>query len=282
MSAEGRFAIAGDLLAGPHGDGRWNNLGYWRSGNDCIGNDYTAACMALARRHAEAIQLGPEDHLLELACGYGASLDLWRDEFAVARLCALERRVNCVASIRARDPEMAANIFHGRFDRPLPEAMPGQHDALICVDAAYHADSLHAFLACAASALKPGGRLAFSTLIKGEVSAAEQKPDWLSGSLLKLAAIPAASRVSHQTLKTQLSASGFDTLSITDISEPVLAGFANWVAHRRRTIPLTRRLSREWLKIEATARLCHALRARKRWCYVVVAAQKRQEVKPSP
>lgn len=269
MAVDRQFAIAGELLAGAEGDARWNNLGYWRAGDD-----YTAACRALARLHAEAISLGANDRLLELACGHGAALELWRDEFSVTDCHALEVRNDCISAIRRRDPARADRVVQGRFDRPLPDTLPRDCDALICVDAVYHADSLDAFLKCAASVLKENGRIAFTTLVAEQNSPV----DPVTALLLNLAHIPPASRPTRPVLEQCLQARGFQNVAVTDISEPVLSGFASWVRQCHNRLTLMQRLRPEWLKIEMSARLCRRLIGSKSWNYVLVSARRYSEV----
>lgn len=264
----GNYAISTALLAA-QADLAWANLGDWQDTGD-----YVAACRQLARRHGDAIALGPDDRLLDLACGQGASLLFWPDAFGTREVTAVDIQAACVARIRAQAPAALQAIHHARFDRlPLPEGLAGAScDAAICVDAAYHASSLSAFAGFAAAAVKPGGRLAFSTLL--QAPAMTVMPAWRQGmatALLASAGIPAASLVSAETLRTTLAATGWQNTVITPLPQ-VLGGFADFVAARAQGLPLRQRLSPGWLKIAMTGRLCRQLHDNGHLRYVLVSA----------
>ncbi|MEL0027145.1 MAG: class I SAM-dependent methyltransferase, partial [Perlucidibaca sp.] len=108
----------------------------------------------LACRVGTAAGLSLGDRVLDLACGRGASLRLWPEAFFVAAVTGLEHQLACVESVRRAQPARLDGIHHGRFDRlPMPAGMvAGSFDAVVCVDAAYHADSLVAFATHAAAA----------------------------------------------------------------------------------------------------------------------------------
>jgi hypothetical protein len=86
------FNINGQLLSPNPQHWIWNNLGNWANEND-----YGMACQALARLHGQAAQLRAGQHVLELACGYGAAFELWKAEFKINKISALEYRPQCVA-----------------------------------------------------------------------------------------------------------------------------------------------------------------------------------------
>lgn len=244
-----RFNIAGDLLAGPDGDGRWNNLGYWKSAQN-----YTDACSALAELHGVAAGLIASSRLLELACGHGAALDLWCDRFGVTRISALEYRPDCVQRIAESKHPCVVRVVQGRFDLPLFSLFGEERfDAVICVDAAYHASSLEDFLESCLPQLADGGVMVFSTLVRADapkqVSVFWQ---WLSSGLLRLAAIPENSIMTQGAIQSVLKSKGM-TMTYTDLGPEVFSGFSWWVNVRRKGLGIRRRLSRDWFKAEVVA-----------------------------
>lgn len=257
-----RFAIAGDMLAGPGGDGRWNNLGYWKNAQS-----YTEACRALAEIHGVAAGLTASHRLLELACGYGAALDVWRDRFNVSQRAALEYRPDCVGRIGL----LGQPAVTGRFDEPLDALFPASSfDAVICVDAAYHARSLAAFVAAAESVLAKQGLLVFSTLVL-----ADARPmGWSANALFNAAGIPTASLMTESNLRQTVAEQGLLVTMLEDISDAVFAGFADWVARRSRILSWREKYSAAWLKIAVTARWCHRLSVRKNLRYVLVTVRR--------
>lgn len=257
------FAIASDLLA-DDGAAGWSNLGCWPVAASAAAVSYPQACRELALRVGQAAGLGVNDAVIDLGCGQGASLALWPQAFAVTRVTGVERQPDCVAAIRARAPALPAlqAIHAGRFDRlPLPAGLPAHgFDAALCVDAAYHAESLAAFAGCAAATLKPGGRLAFTTLVLS--AAGERLPVWSRRrllALLALAGIPAASIGSAAGMQGTLTAAGFAGVRLTALDAEVLAGFAAFVTGRREQLSWRQRLLPGWRKISLTARLCRYL-----------------------
>lgn len=268
-----RFAIDGALLAGPDGDWRWNNLGYWREANG-----YTEACAALARLHAQAAHLSAGESVLELACGYGAALSLWQQEFAAGSLYGLEYREQCVQAIQNVSVLDQPRVAVGRFDDPLPDLLSEplrRHpvDAVLCVDAAYHARSLDDFLDSLSPGLKTNGRLVFSTLVRAD----DPAPFWRrqrNGVLLRLASMPDASVLSAKGLQAVLNQHGFDA-RLEDISDCVFAGFADWVRRRQQQLRPDQSRSAAWLKIRLTGHWCDALAADQSLRYVMVTGRKR-------
>ncbi len=265
-----RFAIDGALLAGPGGDVRWNNLGDWHQAAD-----YAQACRSLARRHGEAAALAPGKRVLELACGFGAGIDLWREHFGVAHICALELRQTCVAALQDRlQAQEDIEVYRGRFDVPLPAPLRKQRfDVVLCVDAAYHARSLDDFLATALGALADEGRLVFSTLVwaNGSPSAWRRA---LARQLLRTAGIPPTSLFSESRLRALLLRHELHELKLERLTADVLPGFHRWVTHRHRQLPQRLRWSAAWLKIRGAAALCAYLYRHRLVDYVLVSARR--------
>lgn len=269
------FEIDGALLAGATGDWRWNNLGDWQ-----VATDYEHACIALARRHAEFAGLSVHSNLLELACGYGASIELWRDQFQVTAITALEYRQRCVdwlnQSLNTNHHQTHAHIqvLQGRFDRPLPTALAQQSfDTLLCIDAAYHATSLHQFLITASTALQPKGVLCFSTLMWIDSADSSARIAVKIGQqLLKLVGIPAASVLTQPQINTLFQQLHWEDLQIQSIEQHVFEGFANWVQQQNQRLAPRHRYSMAWQKICATARLCRWLQQHKILRYIMIRA----------
>jgi cyclopropane fatty-acyl-phospholipid synthase-like methyltransferase len=241
------------LLGGQQRPHFWNNLGLWSAGSD-----YDNACSALAHVHAQAIALNPQDYLIDLACGSGASLKLWQQHYGLKHVIGLEKTIIT---------QSATAIISGRFDQlPLPRPLQGRSfDAAICIDAAYHAQSITAFLNTAQTVLISQGRLVFSTVVCPDNSPAKRLD-------LRLAGIPHASQVTYQTLNQALAAD-WKNIEINVLSS-VFSGFAEHVVRREQQLTWRDKFSPAWLKIQATAALCKRLQTAN-FDYVLISAQRR-------
>jgi len=241
------------LLGGQQQSQYWNNLGLWSAETN-----YDNACRALAHVHAQAIALNPHDYLIDLACGSGASLKLWQQHYGLKHVIGLEK----TSTARSTTP-----ILRGRFDQlPLPAPLLDRSfDAAICIDAAYHAQSISAFLNTAKTLLVSQGRLVFSTVVGPDNSPAKRLD-------LRLAGIPHASQVTYQTLNQALAAD-WENIEINVLSS-VLSGFAEHVARREQQLTWRDKFSPAWLKIQATAALCKRLQTAN-FDYVLISAQRR-------
>lgn len=275
-SAEQQFAIASHLLGQPqHGLG-WSNLGYWPNADD-----YDTACQQLAERIGLAARLKPDDRILELACGQGASLNYWHKRFQVQHLHALELQPILVKRIRQQQPAVLRLIAQGRFDQlPLPELLeqhiqPQGVDVVVCVDAAYHASSVADFANVSRHCLRPGGRLSFSTLTLDEMwLKASRWQQRLHQQLLNAADVPMASVCTQEQIKQQLGSLGFVNIQVQHLDSAVLDGFAQFVQQRATQLSLKARMQPAWLKIAITARLCRFLKQQGLVHYSVVSAQR--------
>lgn len=269
MRAQGDFAIPVALLSDAAAPLAWANLGDWTATSN-----YSQACRQLALRVGSAAGLQPGDRVLDLACGEGASLCLWPEVFGVTRVTGLEYQARCVERILRQPPARLEAILQGRFDEwPAPAALQAQvFDAVLCVDAAYHASSLAAFAGFAAQLLRPQGRLAFTTLL-----ADAPWPDGFSPQRLAMAraGIPAASVLTASELQATLAQQGFADISLQLLDTEVLLGFADFVRRRAAKLPLRRKLGAGWLKIQATAWLCRQVYRSGSLHYGLVSATRR-------
>jgi 2-polyprenyl-3-methyl-5-hydroxy-6-metoxy-1,4-benzoquinol methylase len=262
---ERNFAIATELLSDAPAALAWANLGDWSTARH-----YDEACRALALRVGQAAALSPGDRVLDLACGHGASLALWPQAFGLRQVSGLEFQSHCVEKIRAHAPAGLDAIVHGRFDTlPASALLPAQSfDAAVCVDAAYHAQSLEAFAAFAAAMLKPQGRFAFTTLVA---------PGPL-GTALRLALapaqIPAASVQEESAVIATLVAQGFTRITVQNLDAAVLQGFADFVARRQHELSWAQKASAGWLKIRSTGWLCQRAHRHGTLHYALISATK--------
>lgn len=267
--AQADFAIPVDLLSDDDAPLAWANLGDWSAASD-----YVQACRQLALRVGTAAALRPHDRVLDLACGEGASLCLWPEAFGVTHVTGLEYQARCVERIRQHAPAGLEAIVQGRFDEwPAPAALPAQaFDAVLCVDAAYHATSLAAFAAFAAPLLRPQGRLAFTTLL----AAAPGRRGRCSPQRLALAraGISAASVLTSTELQATLAQQGFSDTTVQLLDAEVLQGFADFVSRRGAELPWRRKAGAGWLKIQATAWLCRQVSRSGSLHYGLVSAKK--------
>lgn len=269
-----QLAIPTNLLDARPSKRTWSNLGDWSESHD-----YSAACHALACRIGRAADLGPSDTLLELACGHGASLDVWSEVFGVSVVDAIERQTRALASLTSDRPEALRDLWQADMNLILSQKMPWptdkQYDALVVVDAAYHFLGLRAFLEESSGRLRSGGRIAFTTLVMG--SNWTRARSWQKSLVLKLAAgalIPAESLVAEEELTDLFGAAGFHAPVCTILDREVLEGFTRFVARRRRELKRRERCSAGWWKVEATAAAARQLLRTGLLHYVLLKAVK--------
>lgn len=275
-----RYRIASYLLSETQRTLAWSNLGYWENTDD-----YVIACEQLAAKIGSAAKLNNQTRLLDLACGQGASIVFWRQHFGINYMTALDIQTGYIRNIKDYfvDQQRIDNnyfnlrIIEGSFDQAeLPIGVDQAHaDAIVCVDAAYHATSISAFIEFCTQALKPAGRLAFCTLLKSEQW--PQANHWQKIQhelLLKVAGVSKASVVSAAELEQQLAEQGFEHVKISHMDKEVLAGFSAYIQQRATALSLTQRLSPAWQKIVMTAKLCDFLYKNQLVNYSLISAVK--------
>ena len=261
MSSKRRERINHSIL----GDARtqaWSNLGLWRSGQ----SDYRTAAQALALLLAEQMSLQAASSLLDVACGYGASLNVWH-ELGIADITGLEPQTACVQAWQT-DPRF--HCWHDTMQNLGQRAQGKSIDAIIAIDAAYQWD-LQLWLQQAHAALCPNGRLGFHFLLLADDFA--QRPVWkrlYTRALLRMVGVK--SYLTQNQLQAALNAhvhQPWSEVSITDLSAEVLGGFGRY-ALRLPNSPL----DFDHLKIQATGHLCRYLHRQKSVRYVSISMQK--------
>lgn len=269
------FAISTELLSDQPNMLAWSNLGYWTHTKD-----YDNACQQLAELVAEAAHLKAGQHLLELACGHGASLALWLHEYDIRQCTALDIQTDVIKQLRQQlksNPDYAGyQLVQGSFDLlPPPEAIqPQSYDTVLCIDAAYHARSLREFLQFLQYSVRPGGRVAFCTLHKSANWATSSR--WQRGyhqSLLKLARIPMLSLLTENSIQGMLDEYGFEDVQITHLDSSVLSGFNMFVQRRSKELTSEEKLSAAWIKINLAARMCQTLQQYQLLHYSLISAR---------
>ena len=267
-----KYAINAKLL-GDYSNLPWSNLGDWSVDPTLTAKKtYPQACQALACRLADHLQLSVDDQLLDLGCGQGASLKLWQQHYAVQVIEGVELQPLHVEHMCQHLPHVTA--IHCVDFLNLKQFEFRKFDVVICIDAAYHVN-LNAWLESVGPILNSKGRLGFHSLIWSD--------QFLNSNfflqqkyrlLLKAADIDYADILTQSMLQQQLEVHAFEKIEVVDLSEAVLAGFAQYVAE---DLKHTGQQRFDWLKIEMTAKLCRTLYQEGYIRYVQVTAHKKGE-----
>ena len=238
------------VLLGDSSECAWSNLGFWSENHK---STYPQACENLAHHLAQRLNLNSKDQLLDLGCGYGASLLLWQKNYYLKNIQAVELQKQCVNLIRRNIKnipvfcESYLNLKHIMFENKF--------DVILCLDSAYHSD-LNSFINSACTVLNSKGRIGFHTLMLSEkwntlTSLQKQKYSWL----LKVADVKLKNLNSKEKLEQCLKKFEFRKIEIENLSKPVLYGFSDYVEQGLKE----NKKNVDDLKIRMTAKLCKKL-----------------------
>lgn len=246
-----KYAINSKLL-GDHAEIAWSNLGYW----DVENVSYPQACHRLAQHLADTIHLNSNDILLDLGCGQGASLALWKEHYQLKHIEAVELQETCVRSIQNK-LDYVHKIHCNSFLNLKAEHFDCKFDAILCIDAAYHSN-LNSFLEVVAQILNSEGRLAFHYLVLTEKFQHLNAIEKLKLKyLLKYADVKCEYLFNLEQTTQILEQRGFKQVHIENLSEHVLVGFAEYIQQQK--IISKAKISLDQLKINMTAKLCQKL-----------------------
>ena len=198
----------------------WQNLGDWSQADS-----YGEAASALARRLGVALALSPEDRVIDVGCGSGDQLCVWREVFNVARVHGLEPSTANARRAQRRCVRDDAIFVSKASDRAVGSTTDAS--VVLSLDAAYHFSSRAEFLRRAAAALPAGGRLGLADLV-----APGARPDLRARMFALGAGIPQQNLWSTERWAAELAQAGFRPRLIEDLTQPVLAGFGAFVARR--------------------------------------------------
>lgn len=231
----------------------WTNLGLWHTPHVT----YPEACQNLAISLAEALALKSDDAVLDLGCGWGASLNLWQEQYAVRQISAVELQTECLSYLKTQDCLNTVNFYQGSFLNLKALSLNLKHDVILCIDALYH-HSLPQFLNSISASAHEETRLGFHYLT---ITAQWEKLSFVQRKkyqyLLALADIQINALYSQTQLCQVLENAGWHHTDIKILTEPVFGGFSSYIQHREHENHAIYGI--DGLKIKLTAKLCHQL-----------------------
>jgi SAM-dependent methyltransferase len=254
----------------------WLNLGIW-NGND---DEYEVACRRLALRVGGP---GISGRVLDVACGFGESLRLWRSFPAVTHVYGINIAANQVEHCKhliETSPTIGppVEIFKHDACQRFSFAPSGEYfDHIVCIDSAYHFNRRKDFFRHAAAALK--GSISLTDIVLTSTPTS-----WLSRLLLSFSCwmckIPVANMTTREGYRKEME-EWFDDV-VVDVfpAEEVLDGFRRWSLERA---DLLERLSGVWfftpmsLKLRVTAALIHLLRRADAIAYIHATGRRKNE-----
>lgn len=270
-----KYAINSKML----GDDRqiaWSNLGYWIRPH-C---SYPQACQGLAERLADSVNLTSNDRVLDLGCGQGASLLLWKDKYRVQHIEAVELQPECVAQIQ-QNLKAIAHVRCDSFLNLKENDFEFKFDVILCVDAAYHC-AIDSFLNVISRFLNSNGRVAFhSLMLSDKFHSLNSFKKLKYTALLKCADIKLSSLKTKQETMMLFEQANYKSIRIENLSEPVLMGFSNYIQQQKKAKPQINACGSEGhrldqFKIEMTAALCHKLAVEGYIEYIQISAEKQE------
>lgn len=214
----------------------WLNLGYWKDAHT-----YPDACAALARKLADAAQLGPGDIVVDAGFGFGEQDLLWAAERNVARIIG----VNVTKlHVDVANQRVAARGLSDRIDLKLASAteLPleaGSVTKVVALESAFHFDTREQFFAEAQRVLKPGGRIATADCVPwiGE------KPDGFVHRLgWRRWGVPPANIYDRDAYREKLAKAGFEQIEIESIRHHVFPGMHHYAAMRKQGLSMDKAL----------------------------------------
>ncbi|WP_447005214.1 class I SAM-dependent methyltransferase [Saccharothrix isguenensis] len=215
----------GDLGAKPLFAGGFINFGYWADiplDGDLTVEHRIASQEALYDVVLDALEIGPDDRVLEVGSGRGVGTRrvLHRDPAQVRGVDLMPEQV--ARATEANDDPRVALARGSSDDLPFPDL---SFDALLSVEAAQHFEDVPGFAHEAARVLAPGGRVAVTTFFTRTGDAGPRLAE-----LLKTfsSGLDLAHRIDD--VLRDLCAAGFADVTARSIGEHVWAGFDKWVA----------------------------------------------------
>lgn len=253
------------LLNGPGANTAWANLGFWRDAAS-----YPEAAAELARRVGRAAKLGPDDVVLDLACGYGDSLAMWVREFGVQRAVGVETDpavvVDATARVRGWHLSDRISLRSEAAEYVTVREICPNVTAVVCVDAAYHFVTRAKWLKELAKELPKGTKLALADLLVSPRGEQSHRIRTMAAGV----GIPKENLWTAFDVEPVLSDAGFRVERMVRCGPEVLGGFATFT-FKRAGVWLREPRRGGWRAL-ATAAAIAVGRRRERLDYAIISA----------
>ncbi|HEV3373374.1 MAG TPA: methyltransferase domain-containing protein [Xanthobacteraceae bacterium] len=149
--------------------GRHVHLGYWDAAPapaaPCTAGEFEAAQARLCEIFIALADLHDRQSVVDVGCGFGGTLAAINDRWQSMRLTGLNIDRRQLDICRTLNPRATNTLSFALADACAMPLRPACLDRMLCLEAMFHFRSRSIFLAQAAQALRPGGRLALSDIL---------------------------------------------------------------------------------------------------------------------
>lgn len=214
----------------------WVNFGLWSSETP----NFPQACEDLAFLLGKALDLNAKDCILDVGCGRGDQLVLWKNVFSVSFVHGIDYCQNHVESARQllQRLNLTTNIELTQASATQPFALDRPITKILSLDAAYHFNTRLQFLKQTVRVLPKDGTIGLVDLILTREFAEKVQSSRLYQFLLHclgwLTGIPYANFISLENYEKQLKSIGYSDITTQQLDNPILDGFVQFVERQNK------------------------------------------------